>query len=94
MKKYEILKSKAYDNISSYKEIAIELNDYLADNPEISHPCPEGGIFLLVRRAQAYSYKATIRKAPAPALVPPFCQLKSLWNHGEFLKQGVVARLA
>ena len=36
MKKYEILKSKAYDNISSYKEIAIELNDYLADNPEIS----------------------------------------------------------
>ena len=36
MKKYEDLKVKAYDNISKYKDIAIELNDYLADNPEVS----------------------------------------------------------
>lgn len=36
MKKYEDLKVKAYENISKYKDIAIELNDYLADNPEVS----------------------------------------------------------
>lgn len=36
MEKYEALKAKVYENILQNKAVAVELNDYLADNPEIS----------------------------------------------------------
>lgn len=36
MKNYEQLKKEAYSNIETYKNLCNNLNDYLADNPEIS----------------------------------------------------------
>lgn len=36
MKNYEQLKNEAYLNIETYKELCNSLNDFLADNPEIS----------------------------------------------------------
>lgn len=36
MEKYEKLKEIAYENISKHASLARDLNDYLADNPEIS----------------------------------------------------------
>lgn len=36
MKNYEQLKKEAYSNIETYKNLGNNLNDYLADNPEIS----------------------------------------------------------
>lgn len=36
MKNYEQLKKEAYVNIEIYKSLCNELNDYLADNPELS----------------------------------------------------------
>lgn len=36
MKNFELLKEKAYSNIENYKKICNFINDYLADNPEVS----------------------------------------------------------
>ncbi|MFV0516020.1 MAG: amidohydrolase [Aminipila sp.] len=36
MEKYELLKKQAFENIEQYRETCNKINDYLADNPEIS----------------------------------------------------------